>query len=262
MSGWTPEWGQRLVGRVAIITGGAHGIGKAYALRFAQEGAKVVIFDFDDAAGKEVANEIRSFGGESIALRVDVTDRERIRTATSEVVEQYGGVDILINNAAMFQVVPMSRVPYDQIDDEEFDKMMEINIKGPWLMCCEVAKYMREKHYGKIINISSGVAFKGSNANIHYVTSKAAMLGFTRGLARELGKDGVLVNALAPGGTLSEDNPTEQQLNTRTATISSRPLERVELPEDLVGAAVFLASSDSDFMTGQTVVINGGDYMH
>ena len=252
----------RLGGRVAIVTGGAHGIGKAYCLRFGVEGAKVAVLDLDEVGAKEVAREIVDAGGTAIAVAVDVSDPGSVERAVEEVVAGFSTIDILVNNAAMFSVVPMSRVGYNELDVAEFDKMMAVNVRGTWLMCRAVVPLMQRVGSGKVINVSSGAAFKGSSSQIHYVTSKAAILGLTRTLAREVGRDNVNVNAIAPGSTLSEENPDEAVNEHRTAVLSSRALRRVEEPVDLVGTAVFLASSDSDFMTGQTLVVDGGAFMN
>ena len=257
-----PEEGRRLIGRVALITGGAHGIGRAYSLRFAAEGAKVVVADLDFAGAETVTKEIGELGGDALAVALDVTDPELIADAVSRVVETFGGIDILLNNAAMFSVVPMSRVGFEALSIEEWDAMMATNVKGTWLMCRAVAPLMRLRHGGKIINISSGTALKGTKTQIHYVTSKAAVLGLTRTLARELGDDGICVNAIAPGNTLSEEDPSEDTVAMRSGAIATRAIRRLESPEDVVGAAVFLASADSDFITGQTIVVDGGSVMH
>lgn len=257
-----PEEGQRLLGRVALITGAAHGIGRAYALRFAAEGARVAVADLDLPGAEIVAAEIAALGGEAIAAALDVTDPKMISAAMDKIIDAYATIDILLNNAAMFSVVPMSRVGFDELRIEEWDAMMSTNVKGTWLMCRAVAPVMRKNQRGKIINISSGTAFKGTNTQIHYVTSKAAVLGFTKTLARELGGDNINVNAIAPGNTLSEEDPDDKTVSMRSSAIPSRALRRLEAPEDIVGAAVFLASADSDFITGQTIVVDGGSVMH
>jgi 3-oxoacyl-[acyl-carrier protein] reductase len=156
----------------------------------------------------------------------------------------------------------MSRSPFDEIEIEEWDRMMAVNLRGMWLASRAAVPHMRSRGYGKIINISSGTALKGSASRIHYVTSKAGVLGFTRTLAQELGKDGICVNCVAPGSTLSEEDPSEGIVRMRSAAAADRALKRLQKPEDLVGAIVFFASPESDFITGQTLVVDGGACMH
>ena len=248
---------KRLEGRVAIVTGGGHGIGKAYARRLAEEGAAVVIAELDAAAAERVAAEV---GG--LAVRTDVAEEASVAGMAGRAIERYGRIDILVNNAAIFATVPMSRVPFDQLDPAEWDRMMAVNLRGTWLACRAVIPQMRKQRYGKIINISSGTALKGSASRIHYVTSKAGIIGFTRTLAMEVGKDNICVNCIAPGSTLSEENADESIVKYRQAAASTRALQRMQRPEDLVGAVAFFASSDSDFITGQTLVVDGGAHMH
>ena len=251
----------RLEGRVAIVTGGGHGIGKAYALGLAREGANVVIAEIDGAAGEAVAAELTRQRFAATAVRTDVADPASVEAMTRRAVAAYGGIDVLVNNAAIFATVPMSRAPFDQIEIEEWDRMMAVNLRGTWLACRAVIPDMRSRGYGKIINISSGTALKGSASRIHYVTSKAGVLGFTRTLAREVGGDGIRVNCVVPGNTLAEENPGEDVIRMRSAAAGERALQRVQRPEDLVGAVVFFASADSDFITGQSLVVDGGAYM-
>ena len=248
---------KRLDGRVAIVTGGGHGIGKAYARRLAEEGAAVVIAELDAPAGEGVAAEV---GG--LAVRTDVSEEASVGEMARRTLERYGRVDILVNNAAIFATVPMSRAPFDEIDPAEWDRMMAVNLRGTWLACRAVIPQMRKQRYGKIINISSGTALKGSASRIHYVTSKAGIIGFTRTLAMEVGKDNICVNCIAPGSTLSEENADESIVKYRQAAASTRALQRLQRPEDLVGAVAFFASADSDFITGQTLVVDGGACMH
>jgi 3-oxoacyl-[acyl-carrier protein] reductase len=248
---------KRLEGRVAIVTGGGHGIGKAYSRRLADEGAAVVIAELDGAAGERVATEV---GG--LAVRTDVADEASCREMAQRTLERYGRIDVLVNNAAIFATVPMSRAPFDQVDPAEWDRMMAVNLRGTWLACRAVIPQMRQQRYGKIINISSGTALKGSASRIHYVTSKAGIIGFTRTLAMEVGKDNICVNCIAPGSTLSEENADESIVKYRQAAASTRALQRMQRPEDLVGAVAFFASADSDFITGQTLVVDGGAHMH
>ena len=257
-----PRLSNRMEGRVAIVTGAAHGMGRVYAHRLANEGAKVVIADLDTAGAIEVADEIEADGGTALGVYCDVSDEEAIAAAVGATVEAYGKIDILINNAGMFSVVPMSRVGFEEISRDEWTKMMDVNVAGTWLACKAVVPEMRKNGYGKIINISSGVVFKGVPLRVHYVASKAAIIGFTRTLARELGADNITVNCIAPGGTLSEENPTRETLEARQKKTGDRAIKRVQVPEDLAGAIAFFASTDSDFITGQTLVVDGGSAMH
>jgi 3-oxoacyl-[acyl-carrier protein] reductase len=251
----------RLEGRVAIITGGGHGIGKAYARRLAGEGAAVVIAELDASAGEAVAKDLADEGFRTLAVATDVADQGSTEAMAHRTVTEFGKIDILVNNAAIFATVPMSRVPFDDIDPAEWDRMMAVNLRGTWFACRAVVPHMREQGYGKIINVSSGTYLSGSPSRIHYVTSKAGIIGFTRVLARELGKDNICVNAIVPGSTLSEENPNEAILKMRTAPVAGRSLRRVQRPEDLVGTIAFFASPDSDFITGQSLVVDGGDSM-
>jgi 3-oxoacyl-[acyl-carrier protein] reductase len=172
--------------------------------------------------------------------------------------DQYGRIDVLVNNAAIFATIPMNRGSIDSIDPAEWDRMMLVNLKGLFNCCRAVLPVMRRQKSGKIINISSGTVLNGSAGRIHYVTSKAGVIGFTRTLAREVGGDNINVNAIAPGSTLSEENPSEEVVKMRGARVGDRALKRVQLPKDLVGTMLFLASPLSDFMTGQTVCVDGG----
>jgi len=241
--------------RVVIVTGGAHGIGKAYCKGFADSGARIVIADIDKAGADAAAREI---GAQALPIQVDVSDEEATKKMAAQVLDGFGGIDVLINNAAIFSVVPMNRGTIETIDPQEWDKLMAVNLRGIFFCCRAVLPTMRRQKFGKIINIASGTVFAGSPGRIHYVTSKSATIGFTRTLAREVGGDNINVNCLAPGNTLSEENPTQEIIHLRQSSAGLRALKRVQVPEDVVGAMLFLASSLSDFITGQTMNVDGG----
>jgi 3-oxoacyl-[acyl-carrier protein] reductase len=252
----------RLEGQVAIVTGGGHGIGKAYVMRLAEEGAKVVIAELDEKAGALLADELRAAGREAMAIRTDVSDPDSVERMAAATVDRFGRIDVLVNNAAIFATIPMSRAAFDKIDIKEWELMMNVNVKGTWLASRAVVPQMRSQGGGKIINVSSSTAIKGSSSRIHYVTSKAGILGFTKTLAQEVGADNICVNCIAPGSTLSEEDPDDGVLKMRKDAAAVRALKRVQQPNDLTGALVFFASSDSDFITGQTLVVDGGNYFH
>ncbi|MFQ5682378.1 MAG: SDR family NAD(P)-dependent oxidoreductase [Candidatus Binatia bacterium] len=248
-----------LKGKVAIVTGGGHGIGKAYCLGFGQAGASVVVADIDAAAAEQVADQVtKETKTRSLGLRTDVANEESAKQMAATVLEHFHRIDVLVNNAAIMATIPMNRGGIESIDPEEWDRMMAVNLKGLFFCTRAVLPVMRTQKTGKIINISSGTVFAGSPGRIHYVTSKAGVIGFTRTLAREVGTDNIQVNAIAPGSTLSEENPSEEVVRFRQARIQNRALKRLQLPQDLVGAMLFLASSLSDFMTGQTLSVDGG----
>jgi 3-oxoacyl-[acyl-carrier protein] reductase len=245
--------------KVAIVTGGGHGIGRAYCLGFGGAGARVVVADIDEPAAVKVAKEVNTqTDARSLSVKVDVANETSTQTMVKTILDQYGRIDILVNNAAIFATIPMNRGGIDTIDPAEWDRMMAVNLKGLFFCCRAVLPAMRKQNSGKIVNISSGTALTGSAGRIHYVTSKAGVIGFTRTLAREVGDDNINVNAIAPGSTLSEDNPSDEILKMRGARVADRCLKRVQLPKDLVGTVLFLSSPLSDFMTGQTVAVDGG----
>jgi 3-oxoacyl-[acyl-carrier protein] reductase len=250
----------RLEGRVALVTGAAQGIGAAFAKGLAAEGAKVAIADLD--SGKTIVDIIKQAGGEAIDVPTDVSDEAAAKAAVAQTVEAFGRFDILVNNAAIFTQV--ERKKFDDISVDEWDRVSAVNIKGVWLMAKAAVPEMRKNNYGKIISISSGRAFKGSTHFLHYDASKAAVVGITRSLARELGADNICVNAIAPGSTASENvmKRSTDLGSSMEGTVNTRALKRIETPEDLVGACVFLASPASDFMTGQSLVVDGGSAMH
>lgn len=254
------QWAPRLDGRVAIVTGAAQGIGARYAQALAAEGARVVCADVIDAAPTAAA--INAAGGQAIAVRVDVTSSASTRQMAAVAVEAFGRIDILVNNAGLFTNLALK--PFEQIDGAEWDKVMAVNVRGPFECSKAVLPAMRQQGYGKIINIASGTVFKGAPMLLHYVSSKGAVVAMTRSMARELGDAGIRVNTLAPGLTASENtlaNPAWQGVVSAN-NIASRAIKREVTPEDLCGTLLYLASTDSDFVTGQVVVVDGGSVMH
>ena len=250
----------RLSGRTAIVTGGAKGIGRHYSLAFAAKGARVMIADISD--GKEIAEEIAAKHGANsvISAVADVSDESSVKTLVAATMERFGRIDVLVNNAALF--APLQETKCTEIDTDLWDKVMAVNLRGPFLMVKHVAPHMIARGYGKIINIGSGTAYRGIPWMLHYVTTKGGIMAFTRALARELGGNGIRVNTLAPGFTLSDTVMSENPGHVQTArdpAIQSRSLRRDQHPQDLLGALVFLASADSDFITGQTLAVDGGN---
>ncbi len=245
-----------LEGRVAIVTGGAQGIGRAIAAGLAAQGARIVIADLKGAP--EAAGE---FAG-GLGLTVDVSSETDTEQMAAETVEQCGGIDILVNNAGLYASLKMR--PFEQIPLQEWRQVMDVNVMSMFLTCRAVVPRMRERGGGRIVNISSGTPFRGVPFLLHYVTSKGAIVALTRALARELGGDEVLVNCVAPGFTMSEgvrDNPAVLEA-LRDVSVSGRTLKRDQQPTDVVGAAVFLCGPGSTFVTGQTIVIDGGQHFH
>jgi len=250
---------ERLKGRVAIVTGGASGIGKAIALRLAQDGASVAIADiqrFDQAA----AGIAKATGARTLGLEVDVSSADDVERMAAETVKALGRIDILVNNAAIFSSLELR--PFDEIPIAEFRRVMEVNVIGVWLCCRACVPHMRKGGYGRIVNLASGAPLKGVPLFLHYISSKGAVIAMTRGLAREVGNDGITVNSLAPGFTLSE-NVARHEAHVRQGerTRMTRAIPRDEKPEDLVGTVSFLASEDAAFITGQTLVVDGGSAM-
>lgn len=241
--------------RVAIVTGGARGLGRAFCLAFAEAGAAVAVADLNFESARETAAQITANGGDALALAVDVADEQSTQRMAAQTAERWGRIDILVNNAAIYG--GLARKPFDEIMPQEWDKVMAVNVKGPWLCAKAVASWMKAQRAGKIINISSATFYSGSVNWAHYVTSKGGVIGLTRALAKELGEYGINVNAIAPGFTLTEASrdliPDAEKYGVERGAI-----KRAEQPEDLMGVALFLASSASDFMTGQTMIVDGG----
>ena len=249
----------RLEGKVIIVTGAARGLGRAFCVAFAREGARVVGVTRADLDGlRETLARVEAAGGEGFVLRADVTSEADTALMARETLERYGRVDVLVNNAAFYYGV--RRRPFHEIPVAEWDRMMAVNVKGPWLCTRAVFPAMKAQGKGKIINLGSEVFFTGSHGFAHYVASKGGVVGLTRALAAELGPYGICVNTLAPGFTDTEASRLLADVDRYD--VSRTPLRRLERPEDLVGAAVFLASDESDFITGQTLLVDGGRAMH
>ncbi len=249
----------RVEGRVCIVTGAAQGIGATYARALAEEGAKIVVSDIDDAG--QVAAEIEAAGGEAAAISCDVSGWDACQELIAQTVDRFGRIDVLVNNAAIFGT--LDRASIDEISPELFDRVMKVNVGGTFLCTKAAVPVMRERGYGKIINISTSRIFAGLPFYLHYDASKGAVFGMTRAMAKELGDAGIRVNAIAPGSTMSENVKarTDWRDGGPAAKLASRSLKRLQDPEDLIGACIFLASGESDFVTGQTVVVDGGGAM-
>jgi 3-oxoacyl-[acyl-carrier protein] reductase len=248
----------KLDGRVAIITGGGNGIGIRYCKAIAGEGSAVVVAELDGQAALRVADEICEDGGKAIAVQTDVSDGASVQRMVDETIRQFGKIDILVNNAAVFATIPISRVGIEDLTEEEWDLVYRVNMKGMFLVSKAVVPHMKKQRYGKIVNIGSSSMLDGAGGRIHYTSAKSAVIGFTRVLAHELGEYNVCVNTLSPGSTLSEANPTPEIIKMREAAVQKRVIKRVQTPEDLIGPMLFLVSPDSDFMTGQMLVADGG----
>lgn len=251
-----------LEGKVVVVTGGGHGIGRAYCLGIAREGGAAVVADIDGAAAEGVARAIQDSGGKALAAQVDVASFSSCQELARKSLDRYGKIDGLVNNAAIFMSVPVTHSGFQDINEQEWDRVMAVNVKGLWLCARAVVPAMRERKQGSIVNISSNMAFNGGLGMMHYVVSKAAAVGFSRVLARELGPDNIRVNTLAPGSTMSEEKPTDEAIKNYERSASTRILKRVEQPEDLVGTALYLLSDLSSFVTGQVILVNGGAVLH
>ena len=250
----------RLSDRSVIVTGAAGGIGAAFARAFAAEGARVSVCDL--RAPDETVAAIRGAGGEAMGTVCDVTDAAAVARMAAATEERFGRVDGLVNNAAIFAA--LTPRPFEEIGSEEFDRILRVNVRGTFECIKAALPAMRRRGYGKIVNIASGTVFKGTPMMLPYVSSKGAVIALTRSVAREVGGDGIRVNCSAPGLTMSEgllgreDYPKEYF----AAAAATRCLPRAQQPEDLAGAATFLLSAESDFVTGQTLVVDGGSVMH
>jgi len=247
----------RLKDKVAIITGAAHGIGKAYARRFTEEGAHVVIADIDGAAGNAAAKALLDSGASAWARRTDVRSFSDVEALMQETVKRFGRIDILLNNAAIYVTQKLWKGPVEELAIDEWDRVIEVNLKGVFLCSKAVIPIMKQQKSGKIINIASGTFFSGSGNMPHYTTAKGGVVALTRVMARELGDLGIRVNAIAPGFTLTEAS-REIIPDAENYGVARGAIKRSAQPGDIVGSAVFLASSASGFITGQTLVVDGG----
>lgn len=246
----------RLKDKVAIVTGAARGLGKTFAAALAGEGAKIVALDIADP--DETVRMIAASGGTARGTRADVTVEADCRRAAEETVAAFGQIDILVNNAAI--IYGLKRKPFYEIDPAEWDRVMTVNVKGAWLCTRAVFPYMQRQGKGKIVNLSSETYFTGSHGFVHYVASKAGVVGLTRSMAVELGPHNITINALAPGFTDSEASRSIDDVSKYDT--SRTPMGRLQQPDDLIGALLFLCSDDSDFVTGQTLLVDGGRVMH
>ena len=249
----------RLDGKVAILTGGAEGIGVTYAHALAAEGASVAIWDV--VSSEKVAADIRAKDGKCIGMICDVTDPRAVSQSLAAALGEFGAVHILVNNAAVFARLQTLK-PFEEISSAEFDKALSVNVRGPFECAKAVSPVMRKQGYGKIINIGSGTAFKGTAGQMAYVASKGAIMSMTRAMANELGPAGIRCNAIAPGLVLTEAISRPGLEDFRAGAVAGRFLKQPQTPQDLAGTLVFLASPDSDFVTGQIIVCDGGSAMH
>ncbi|MEN9748284.1 MAG: hypothetical protein RLZZ603_976 [Actinomycetota bacterium] len=246
--------GFELQDKVVVITGAAGGLGREFALGFAAEGAKIVAADVSEAGLAETVAMVQANGGEAVAVRVDVTQKTSTDALAASAIAHFGRIDVLVNNAAIYAT--LKRAKFTEIDPDEWDRVMNVNVKGAWLCSASVFPKMTQPG-GRIVNIASATVFSGSPLWMHYVASKSAVIGMTRVMAKEVGAAGVTVNAIAPGFTLTDASLSLIE-NAENYGVDRGALKRASQPEDIVGAAIFLASARADYITGQTLVVDGG----
>ncbi len=246
--------------KVVIVTGGGTGIGKVYSQRLAEAGAKVVLADIAADESNALAEEIRAAGGQALSVPTDVTDEDRVQHMADTAAAEFGGIDGLINNASMMSV--LERGDWFKIPADRWDAVMAVNLKGLFLCSRAVYPHMQKRGGGRIVNISSGRIWEGNPNRLDYTTSKAGVIGLTRALAREVGGDNISVNAITPGFTLSETQLSSSSSNYVAGRNEGKCFQRDQVPDDLVGAVMFLLSDAAGYITGQTLNVDGGQYMH
>ena len=251
----------RLFDKVAIVTGGAQGIGRACAMEMAKEGCKVVIADMNETKAEEVVRLVKTEGKDALAVMTDVSRVDRTLNMARATADRFGKIDILMNCAALVSHGTIKRGPFDEIDVAEWDRVIDVNLKGVFLSCRAVFPYMRTQGAGKIINMTSTQFFDPRTKYLHYIASKGGVIGLTRALAMELGEHNIHVNCIAPGGIVTEHASMDVEKALQRSA-DRRPINRLQYPADVVGTVIFLASRESDFITGQTLMVNGGAYMH
>lgn len=242
--------------RVVIITGAGQGIGRVFATAFAMAGARVVVAELNERKAEAVAAEILKSGGEVLAVTTDVADPASIAEMIEVVEDGWGRIDVLINNAGIFSTLEMR--PFDQIPLDEWEQVLRVNLTGPFLCARAVLPAMRRAQWGRIVNIASGAVRLGRPNYLHYIAAKAALSGMSLAMARELGADGITVNAILPGATFTEIERKTVTPEQKQRIVAMQCIPRAEVPEDLIGAALFLASEASAFVTGQSINLDGG----
>ena len=245
-----------LKGRVVIVTGAGQGIGRVFAREFARCGAVAVIAELNAAKGEAVAKEIADTGGQALAIATDVASHDSIAAMVDAVDERFGRIDILINNAGIFSTLDMR--PFDQIPLDEWERVLRVNVTGPFLCSRAVLHAMRRAKWGRIIHMASGAVTLGRPNYLHYIASKAALAGMAGSMARELGADGITVNAILPGATFTEIERKTVSPEQKIRIVAQQCIQRAETPDDLVGTALFLSSDSAAFLTGQCLTVDGG----